>query len=66
MKKPSTSRPSERITPRRAENHAHRTRAIADLSRRFDRLYGQLDLQLTRMADIQLQFDALRAQIKLL
>ena len=39
---------------------------MAALGRRFDDLYTQLDLQLTGMANIQLQFDALRAEMKLL
>ncbi len=52
--------------PVTAESHARRARALADLGRRFDDLYTQLDLQLTGMANIQLQFDALRAEIKLL
>ena len=43
-----------------------RGREIVELGRRFDDLYAQLDHQLTRMAEIQLQFDALRSKIKLL
>jgi len=39
---------------------------VAQLGRMFDDLYTQLDLQLTRLAQIQLQFDALRMKIRLL
>ena len=39
-------------------------RAIASLGRQFDELYEKLDLQLTRMAHIQLQFDSLRSKIR--
>ena len=46
------------------QDHPGRTRAIASLGRQFDDLYEQLDLQLTRMAHIQLQFDALRSKIR--
>ena len=41
-------------------------RFAADVARMFDELYSQLDRQLTQMAQIQLQFDALRAKIRLL
>ena len=47
-------------------NDRHRTRSLVDVGRMFDDLYTQLDLQLTRMAQIQLQFDALRSKIRLL
>ena len=43
-----------------------RTRSAAQLGRMFDDLYTQLDLQLTRLAQIQLQFDALRVKLRLL
>ena len=46
------------------QDHPGRARAIASLGRQFDDLYEQLDLQLTRMAHIQLQFDALRSKIR--
>ena len=39
-------------------------RAIASLGRQFDDLYEQLDVQLTRMAHIQLQFDTLRSKFR--
>ena len=39
-------------------------RSVADLGRMFDDLYSQLDLQLTRMAQLQLEFDALRSKIR--
>ena len=39
---------------------------IEELGRRFDDLYSQLDNQLTRMAEIQLEFDALRSKLRLL
>ena len=65
MKKQLAPRRTE-TKPLTAESHARRAQAVADLRRRFDDLYAQLDLQLTGMANIQLQFDALRAEIKLL
>jgi hypothetical protein len=48
---------------RRQNNHL-RMRSVADLGRVFDDLYSQLDLQLTRMAQLQLEFDALRSKIR--
>ena len=56
VKRGSKSRPDTR----------QRTRSVAQLGRMFDDLYTQLDLQLTRLAQIQLQFDALRLKIRLL
>ena len=56
VKRASMSRPNAR----------QRTRSVAQLGRMFDDLYTQLDLQLTRLAQIQLQFDALRMKIRLL
>jgi hypothetical protein len=47
-------------------DRALRARAVVQFARQFDDLYGQLDLQLTRMAHIQLQLDALRSKIRLL
>ena len=46
------------------QDHPGRARAMASLGRQFDDLYEQMDLQLTRMAHIQLQFDALRSKIR--
>ena len=66
MKKQLAPRRSSGTKPVTAERHARRAQVLADLGRRFDDLYTQLDLQLTGMAKIQLQFDALRAEIKLL
>ena len=51
--------------PRGTEG-GQRTRSVVDIRRMFDDLYSQLDLQLTRMGQIQLQFDALRSKIRLL
>jgi len=51
-----------RRSPR--QNNHQRVRWVADLGRMFDDLYSQLDLQLTRMAQLQLQFDALRSKIR--
>ena len=52
------------VNAARQQDHPGRSRAIASLGRQFDDLYEQLDLQLTRMAHIQLQFDALRSKIR--
>ena len=41
-------------------------RLAAQIGRQIDDIYLQMDDQLTRMAEIQLQFDRLRAQIRLL
>jgi hypothetical protein len=66
MKKRLPPRRTRKPKPVTADGPARRARAMADLGRRFDDLYRQLDMQLTGMANIQLQFDALRAEIKLL
>ncbi len=55
----------KRVSDSRA-NGRKRTRSLADVGRMFDDLYTQLDLELTRMAQIQLQFDTLRSKIRLL
>ena len=39
-------------------------RVIAGVRRQIEDLYFQLDSQLTRMAEIQLQFDGLRSKIR--
>ena len=63
MNKKST--PSmKRVDTASRQDHRGRARAIASLGRQFDDLYEQLDLQLTRMAHIQLQFDGLRSKIR--
>jgi hypothetical protein len=49
-----------------SRNDRQRSRSLADVGRMFDDLYTQLDLELTRMAQIQLQFDTLRSKIRLL
>jgi len=55
----------KRAKPRAADDR-ERMRLLAAVGRMFDDLYSQLDRQLTRMAEIQLQFDALRSKIRLL
>jgi hypothetical protein len=67
MKHQSTSRTST------AGGAAHSPRAprqqprlAAQIGQQIDDIYVQMDDQLTRMAEIQLQFDRLRAQIRLL
>ena len=65
MKRSLTNARVKRVNGSRA-NDRQRTRSLADVGRMFDDLYTQLDLELTRMAQIQLQFDALRAKIRLL
>ena len=55
----------KRVSESRA-NKRQRTRSLADVGRMFDDLYTQLDLELTRMAQIQLQFHTLRSKIRLL
>jgi hypothetical protein len=47
-----------------AGDSRQRAQSLAELGRMFEDLYSQLDLQLTRMAQIQLQFDALRSRIR--
>jgi hypothetical protein len=39
-------------------------RLTAVLQRQIEHIYVQLDAQLTRLAEIQLQFDALRSKIR--
>jgi len=41
-------------------------RLVAQVGRQIDDIYSQMDDQLTRMAEIQLQFDRLRSKIRLL
>ena len=65
MKRSSTSTPVKHAKDSRA-NDRHRTRVLNDVGRMFDEVYTQLDLQLTRMAQVQLQFEALRAKFRLL
>ena len=55
----------KRVSDSRANNR-QRSRSLADVGRMFDDLYTQLDQELTRMAQIQLQFDTLRSKIRLL
>jgi hypothetical protein len=43
-----------------------RPRLAGRLGTEIDHIYRQLDEQLTRMAEIQLQFDRLRSKIRLL
>jgi hypothetical protein len=66
MKERSTKRRVQLAKKPRAVDDRQRIRSLADVGRMFDDLYSQLDLQLTRMAEIQLQFDALRSKIRLL
>ena len=65
MKERSAKERVKRVRKPSVQDH-HRTRSLAAIGRMFDDLYSQLDLQLTRMAQIQLQFDALRSKIRLL
>jgi hypothetical protein len=65
MRERPTNGRVNRAKPRAADDR-QRTRSLADVGRMFDDLYSQLDRQLTRMAEIQLQFDALRSKIRLL
>ena len=66
MKERSTKELVKRTGKTSGADHRQRARSLAELGRMFDDLYSQLDLQLTRMAQIQLQFDALRSKIRLL
>jgi hypothetical protein len=65
MKRSLTNDRVRRVSTSRADNR-QRSRSLTDVTRMFDDLYTQLDLQLTRMAQIQLQFDALRSKVRLL
>jgi hypothetical protein len=51
--------------PGAADSRQH-TRLVAGVGREIDDIYLQMDTQLTRMAQIQLQFDELRSKIRLL
>jgi hypothetical protein len=66
MKERSTKERVKRMRKTSGTDNRQRARSLEDLCRMFDDLYSQLDLQLTRMAQIQLQFDALRSRIRLL
>lgn len=61
-----TKRRVRQVKKARGNGSRQQARFAADVARMFDELYSQLDLQLTRMAQIQLQFDVLRAKIRLL
>jgi hypothetical protein len=65
MKRPAANNRAKHMSDARA-NDRQRVRSLADVGRMFDDLYAQLDLELTRMAQIQLQFDTLRSKIRLL
>ena len=64
MRDRSTKGPVTLARKSQRQNGHQRIRSVADLGRMFDDLYSQLDLQLTRMAQLQLQFDALRSKIR--
>ena len=66
MKERPTQARVKRMRKTSGTDNRRRTRSLAELGRMFDDLYLQLDLQLTQMAQIQLQFDALRSKIRLL
>ena len=65
MTQQRNGRHMKRIKPL-AQERPRRKQTIEELGRRFDDLYSQLDNQLTRMAEIQLEFDALRSKLRLL
>jgi hypothetical protein len=65
MKHPSKRRAAGGAA-RRTRTEGQRPWLTARVGRQIDDIYFQLDNQLTRMAEIQLQFDRLRSQIKLL
>ena len=64
MRDRSTKGPVKPARKSRRQDTDLRVRSLADLGRMFDDLYSQLDLQLTRMGQLQLQFDALRSKIR--
>jgi hypothetical protein len=51
---------------RRPRAPQRQPRLAAQVGRQIDDIYLQMDDQLTRMAEIQLQFDRLRSRIRLL
>jgi hypothetical protein len=51
---------------RRSRAPRQQPRLAAQVGRQLDDIYLQMDDQLTRMAEIQLQFDRLRSSIRLL
>jgi hypothetical protein len=58
--RPSPSGSSQRASPLRHDVSA----AAAVVQRQIEHIYVQLDAQLTRLAEIQLQFDDLRSKIR--
>ena len=50
--------------PKRPGGDRHRTKLIEGLAKQINDIYLQVDAQLTRMAHIQLQLDALRSKIR--
>jgi hypothetical protein len=66
MKDRSTPRTISAGAVRKPRALQHQPRLAAQVGRQIDDIYLQMDDQLTRMAQTQLQFDRLRSQIKLL
>ena len=66
MKHRQTTSRTPLVKKQHTTDNGRRTASVAEIGRIFDDLYSQLDLQLTRMAQIQLQFDSLRSKIRLL
>jgi hypothetical protein len=66
MKQRSTHVTSRAAGAARRSHAPRQPRLVAQLGRQIDDIYSQMDDQLTRMAEIQLQFDRLRSKIRLL
>jgi hypothetical protein len=66
MKDRVIKRRVKRVKKGRGTETRQQTRFAADVAKMVDELYSQLDLQLTRMGQIQLQFDVLRSKIRLM
>lgn len=61
--KPGPARRNARRKPGTADSR-RQTRVAAGVRRQVEDIYLQLDLALTRLAEIQLQFDGLRSTIR--
>ncbi len=64
MKRRSPPRHVTGTRRRKSIRRERQTRPPADIGRQLDAIYVKMDLQLTRMAELQLQLDELRAKIR--
>jgi hypothetical protein len=59
-----SKRTRQTAEPKRPAGDRQRSKLIAGLAKQINDIYLQLDAQLTRLAQIQLQLDALRSKVR--